>query len=122
MRLSVWKSTEQINGERSRNGLCPNFIHSLDASVMFRTVNEAALSGITHFQMIHDSFGTHAADAPLLSRILREAVIGLFSKDLLQTLHHELESLLPPDVLLPALPSYGNLKVEDLTEAEYFFA
>lgn len=52
MRLSVWKSTEQINGERSRNGLCPNFIHSLDASVMFHTVNEAALAGITHFQMI----------------------------------------------------------------------
>lgn len=122
MRLSVWKSTEQINGERSRNGLCPNYIHSLDASVMFHTVNEAALAGITHFQMIHDSFGTHAADAPTLAKILRQSVIELFSQNLLEKLHHELESLLPPDVLLPSPPSFGNLKVEDLTEAEYFFA
>ena len=39
---------------------------------------------------MHDSFWTHAADVPILARVLREAFVDLHSQPLLQNLHDEL--------------------------------
>lgn len=122
MRLRVWEEDDRIKGSSSRNGLCPNFIHSLDASAMFTTVNDGALEGITSFQMIHDSYGTHAADAPTLNRVLRQSFVDIFSQDWLDRLALDLQALLPDGTLLPSPPSKGDLDIDRLHEATYFFA
>lgn len=122
MRLRVWEEDDRIQPTSSRNGLCPNYIHSLDASAMFTTVNEAAMEGVTSFQMIHDSYGTHAADAPTLARVLRQSFATIFEKDLLGRLHNELQALLPEGTLLPPPPTQGSLDIGLLPDATYFFA
>ena len=67
----------KISINKQKMSVAPNFIHSLDASVMMKTIDKAVRRGITHFAMIHDSYGTHAADAPALANILREAFVEM---------------------------------------------
>ena len=47
------------------------------------------------FAGVHDSFWTHAADVPILARLLREAFVDLHSQPLLQNLHDELTARQP---------------------------
>jgi DNA-directed RNA polymerase len=122
MRLRIWEEDDRIKGTSSRNGLCPNYIHSLDASAMFQTVNDASMEGVTCFQMIHDSYGTHAADAPTMARVLRQSFADIFSKDWLHSLQVELQASLPEGTLLPPPPTSGDLAITDLHQATYFFA
>lgn len=123
MRVRVWEPIKGVDGKKATQSLPPNFIHSLDAAAMQTTVNAAAMEGVTHFQMIHDSFGTHAADAPTMARVLRESYQALFADtNLLESLRQDIQKLLPEGVELPAPPKQGNLDVNLLTESDYFFA
>lgn len=123
VRVRVWEPIKGVDGKKATQSLPPNFIHSLDAAAMQTTVNAAAMEGVTHFQMIHDSFGTHAADAPTMARVLRESYQALFADtNLLESLRQDIQKLLPEGVELPAPPKQGNLDVNLLTESDYFFA
>ena len=62
---------EMVNVEGQVRGIAPNFVHSLDASHMMKTVNGAVLRGFKDLRMNHDSFATHAADAETLAEVLR---------------------------------------------------
>lgn len=121
LKLQYWLDDGDVKSRKSVSGFCPNYVHSLDASVMMRTTNWASESGVTHFQMVHDSFGTHAADAPTLARSLREAAVSLFQTDQLDKLRTEIQRQLPQDVTLDESPLYGGLDIEALLDAEYFF-
>src|SRR5690606_11039190 len=71
IQYSIREYTDKIDVSALKNGSAPNYIHSLDASHLVKTVLEAA--GIDSFQMIHDDFGTHACDIPELHRAIRVA-------------------------------------------------
>lgn len=78
---------------------------------------------------MHDSFWTHAADVPLLARLLREAFLELHSQPLLHQLQEQLEdSILQAEkrvtdeaLTLPETPKLGSLDLNKVLEAEYFF-
>ena len=76
--------------------------------------------------MIHDSYGTHAADAPLLAATLRETFVSMFGgeHDILAAFEKELLErnidLKPED--LPARPAFGSLNVDKVRESLFFFA
>ena len=99
---------------------------------------------------MHDSFWTHAADVPILARLLREAFVDLHSQPLLQNLHDELTARRPGSIGLQARdsdesgsqhdsedlhmrrsqdeifwecgpPELGHLDLNQVREAEYFF-
>jgi DNA-directed RNA polymerase len=76
--------------------------------------------------MIHDSYGTHAADTPALARILREVFVGMFGggHNLLEEFTKEVVQVLDEDKKqeLPELPELGSLDVSKVLEAEFFFA
>lgn len=118
---AIREDLDDIDIRKMKSALAPNFIHSLDAAAMVRTVNVGFEHGITHMGVVHDSFCTHAADADLMYAALREAYIALFTPDLLRDLKEQLETQLPPGVEIPEPPAYGNLNVEDLRESPYFF-
>lgn len=122
MYIRVWNATEHVDGNKAANGSCPNYIHSLDASAMFLTVERASLAGVTHFQMIHDSFGTHAADMPVLAQVLRESYIQILQGNPLQDLRAELQSSLPEGVELPEVPERGSVDISTLMDSKYFFS
>lgn len=120
--VRVFQPTEEVNSDKAANGSCPNWIHSFDAAAMMRTVCSASQEGVTHFQMIHDSFATHAYDSPVLARVLRESYIEILDGDPLRSLWEQLQSRLPEGVSLPEPPEQGSVNIRDLLQAEYFFA
>ena len=121
IRVPVREPNGGIDPRKSANALCPNFVHSLDGAAAALTVNRASEEGVTHFMMIHDSFGTHAADCPTLARVLREVYVDIFKENPLEQLRDAIQDLLP-DVELPELPAQGTLDIQQLHQAKYFFA
>ncbi len=119
--VAVWEATDKVDSRRSRNGLAPNYIHSLDASAMFHTTNLLKTQGVNDFRMIHDDYGVHAAHAVTLFKTLRYAFVDIFRHPLLQTLHTELSSQLP-EAVVPPPPTEGDLELDQLLTSNYFFA
>ncbi|MFN3582810.1 DNA-directed RNA polymerase [Phenylobacterium sp.] len=125
-RLTVTLSidTEEIDKRGQANGIAPNFVHSLDAAHLMAVVNRMADLGVTHMALIHDSFGTHAANAGLLSRELRRTFIEQYTPNVLARFRDELVAQLPDELVvkLPPLPRLGPLDLGQLEFAEYMFA
>lgn len=113
--------TDVVDKRRSRQAMAPNYIHSLDASLMMQTCLLANAAGVTHFAMVHDSYATHAADAHLMFAAVREAAASTFSADVLADLKVELEAQLPPETVLPPLPDYGTFDPTVVRNSKYFF-
>lgn len=117
-------STDEVDKRRSTAGTSPNVVHSLDATHMMMTVNAGREAGLDAFTMVHDSFGTHAADIGELGYILREQFVRLYSFDILKDLQQQFVSQVPTEVAatFPELPEYGTLDINEVMESMYFFA
>ena len=118
---SLRVATDTLDHRKSTNALTPNFIHSLDSSAMFVTVNTAMDVGIKDFAMVHDSFGTLASDSAMLAGALRASYAEMFSLDLLKEFSEEVQAYLPEGVELPPLPEYGDLDPNCVRNSTYFF-
>lgn len=110
-----------LNPRRQALGIPPNFVHSLDASAMMLTIERARERGVTQFAMIHDSYGTVAADMDTLSVSLRDAFVDMYRT------HNVLEEFLaglPEEVRkdCPPIPPMGSLDLEGVRESDFFFA
>ena len=112
--------TDRLCKRAQRNGISPNFVHSLDASLLTKSVIAANKEGIYDFAMIHDSFGTHTNNCEKFARILREQTFLLFSVDLLGDFRRKL--LRHEEIQLPELPEYGNFDVTEVLHSKYFFS
>ena len=122
VKVHVFDEVDLVDKNKSANAVSPNLVHSLDAAAATLTVNAAFENGIIGFQAIHDSFAVHAADAPTLATLIREAYITVFSEDILEQLHGELKLQLPAGTVLPEVPSKGDLNINTLAHATYFFS
>ena len=117
----------KIDKRRQRNGISPNFVHSLDAAAMCLSISKALKRGVSSFMMIHDSYGTHASDAAALALSLREAFVSMFAgedTDVLGSLLEEVIAMLPASKhhLAPPVPPKGTLDVSKVQDSLYFFA
>ena len=124
VKLSLNIDTDKLDKRKQANGISPNFVHSMDASHLVLTVNRALDAGITSFAMIHDSYGTHAADCDTLARLLRETFVEIYSRDVLEDFANQIKAQLPLDVAehIPPLPAKGNLDIQSVLDSRYFFA
>jgi len=122
--LTVAKDGEKINSRSQANGVAPNFVHSLDASHLQSVALAGRDHGIKHLAVIHDSFGTHACDTGVLSGLLRETFIDQYSGNVLGDFHEELKDQLPEELAaqLPEPPTFGDLDLSVIREAQYTFA
>lgn len=124
-RIYIREDQPGMSTSKMATGIAPNFVHSLDASALILTVNSAAKEGVTHFAMIHDSYGTHAADTAQLAYTLREQFVKMYQKhDVLQSFLDDVKSYLPEEQWskLPPLPSRGTLDIRQVLDSEFFFA
>lgn len=113
---------KELDKTRHVNGVAPNFVHSLDASALFFTVDEAVKAGIEAFAMVHDSYGTHAAHAPQLARLLRQAFIKLYQgQDVLTNFKQEVIPIERQDEVAEP-PFIGGLELKAVAQSAYFFA
>lgn len=116
------EKTAQPDKRRQVNGVAPNFIHSLDAAALMLTVCDAVDRGVVSFAMIHDSYGTTAAQSETLAHILRQQFVDMYeSYDALeQFLQTAASEKLQPSLGHP--PFVGGLELSQVLESKYFFA
>nr|ADK56281.1 putative T7-like RNA polymerase [Heterocapsa triquetra] len=110
-----------VNKAKQRMGFPPNFIHSLDASHMMMTADGCRRDGIL-FAGVHDSFWTHACDAPTLNRLIREAFVELHGRPVLEELRRDLcvhVGAAGEDP--PELPKQGSLDLSLVHQSKYIF-
>ena len=111
----------QFEGElpdSARHGNCiaPNFIHSLDACHLQNTV--LSLPEGLCFNMIHDSYGTHACDSRAMYEAIRQQFYDMYkNNDILQNWIKE-----QPEYEQPEMPTNGALDLTEVLNSEYFFA
>ncbi len=112
-----------VDSKRYKSSSSPNFVHSMDACALTLTVNKCKERGIDQFAMIHDSYGTHSPNMPLMSDCLRESFVELYSgKDWLYELWIVAKRELPTAADLPLPPKKGNLDIKEVLCSKYFFA
>lgn len=116
---------ETIDKRKQRQGIAPNFVHSMDASHLMLTVNACVSKGIHAFAMIHDSYGTHAGNAGVLFQTVRDVFVDTYkNNDVLQDIHDHVLNMLSDDAAkkLPEIPSKGNLNLDVVRESIYAFS
>lgn len=123
---STWEPEKNTAWKKQESSVAPNIVHSLDAAALMLTVNAAADSGVQHFAMVHDSYGTLAADAAVLAASTRQAFVGLYSNnDVVSNLWNQFLAQ-APDQEMPTPPEKGSEgQVMDLSGvllSDYFFS
>lgn len=119
--ITLQEETDETDLSGHSSAVSPNFIHSLDACALQETVTLAHSNGINSFAMIHDSYGTHAADTAALAQYLRRVFVDMYKNyDVLKRwINCQPESARAE---FPELPQRGNLNLEDIMDSEHFFA
>ena len=98
-----------------------NLTHSIDAAIAMETVRLSHhLFGVDNFNLIFDSFGTHAVDLSNLKKALLETVGKIFQPNLLEDLRQQMLSFLPEGVDLPAPPVADDWMPETVRGSNYF--
>lgn len=127
MKLNLVEPINVVDPQRQAQSIAPNFVHSLDSSHLMATVELGSLNDLHDWHMVHDCFGVHACDTDILHACIRESFVEQYSSNVFAAFREELEAQLlehNPKLIkeLPPLPAVGNLKIESVREAEYFFA
>lgn len=126
IRPRVNSGSAEIDARKQAAGIAPNFVHSNDGAHLRRTVVHANKTyGITQFALIHDSFGTLAADAGNLKKAVPEAMVDAYAhtnvfEDFMEQFADQLHESQLEDI--PAIPSYGKLDLNSILESDYAFA
>jgi DNA-directed RNA polymerase len=101
------------NRHGQRNGIAPNFVHSVDSTHMVLTINN---SNLKSYAMIHDDYGTHAGNTDELFKVIRHQFYNLYNN--LKPLEAWAEYR---NISLDLLPKQGNYDIEQIYNADYFF-
>lgn len=80
-RLYVQQVPDELDRNKQRTAIAPNFIHSMDASHLQLVVLACLKEGITNFQLIHDSFATDLANSDRMYHIIREQFVALYEDE-----------------------------------------
>lgn len=112
---------EELDVQRQLNGICPNFIHSLDAACLMLYLIKCKDAGINSFMTVHDCYGTYASDTDMSAKLLREAFVEIYKQPILENFTEDITHNLDSDVELPELPPKGELDIEEVIRSEYFF-
>lgn len=127
LQLVLKTDTAKRSPRQQASGIAPNFVHSLDASHLLKTVNGCVEIGLRHFAVIHDSFAVHACDTAQLNLVLRWAFVEQYREPVLEKFREEIVAQLEavdPKLAkkIPELPPVGTLDLEGVMKSEFFFA
>jgi DNA-directed RNA polymerase len=96
-----------------RNGIAPNFVHSLDSSHMVMSINRTDFPA---YAMIHDDYGTHAGNTEELFKAIRSAFYDMYTE------HDPLKDWAEQQGIdTDKLPLKGNYDMSEIFNADYFF-
>lgn len=122
--ISVSEDLGEIDSRKQKQGIAPNYVHSMDASHLMLTVDACVDAGIHQFAMIHDSYGCPAGQGDLMFSLVREVFAETYKQnDVLQDLHDQVENMLSPKKAkeLPPIPKHGTLALDVVKQSMYAF-
>lgn len=125
LRLAFAEPTDEIDSRKQKQGIAPNFVHSMDASHLMLTVCACVDKGVNAFAMIHDSYGVPAGYGSIMFTTVREVFVSTYTEnDVLQDLHDHICNLLSPKMLkdLPEVPTKGDLDLDCAKKSMYAFS
>ena len=122
IKLSIQSDTDDIDTRKVAQSICPNLIHSLDASVLQLAVVKAKEKGVTNFSLIHDSFGCVAPDVHKMSEAIREAFCEVYEQDVLTNWAMEMKQMLSAknEKKFPNIPARGELDLSLVKKSVFF--
>jgi DNA-directed RNA polymerase len=115
-KIRVLSETDDPDGGKHASGLAPNFVHSMDAAHLHRTTAAANLRRIDALAMIHDDYGTHAANAQALYEIIREEFVSMYRE------HDPIMDFAERYPMAPPPPEKGTLDIREVLDSPYFFS
>tara|TARA_A200000113_G_scaffold226000_1_gene249331 strand:- start:18359 stop:20788 length:2430 start_codon:yes stop_codon:yes gene_type:complete len=114
---------DKLNVRQQRQGISPNFIHSMDASALMLTTVRCKKEGVNDLHMIHDSYGTHAGNTQQLFDYIREEFVRMYEENnVLEQFKQSVERRLPEGVGIKPIPPMGDLDLRAVLTSKYFFA
>lgn len=116
IKLKVMSETDEASVSKHASGLAPNFVHSMDAAHLHLTTSQCARRGIDALAMIHDDYGTHAANAQELFQIIREQFVWMYET------FDPIEDFKKKYPCIPTPPTKGSLDVREVLSSKYFFS
>jgi DNA-directed RNA polymerase len=114
--IRVHSEGEEPDTNRHANGLAPNFIHSMDAAHLHLTATGCLRRGIDALAMIHDDYGTHAANAQALYEVIREQFVWMYEN------HDPVTDFKKKYPCVPEPPTKGSLDIREVLQSPYFFS
>ena len=122
IKLTLKEDLPTLDKSRMANAIAPNFVHALDGTALRMCVTKSVKEGVNQFAMVHDSYGTNAADTETLARCLREAFVEMYTDhDVLREFKDEITQVTDASEL-PELPPMGTLDLNLIMESDFFFA
>lgn len=115
-KIRVHSEVDTADVNRHASGLAPNFVHSMDASHLHLTTARAKALSIDALAMIHDDYGTHAAKAQLLFRVIREEFVKMYLDN------DPISDFRAKYPMIPEPPSRGSLDITEVLRSDYFFS
>lgn len=120
--LKLYNRTDRIHKQKQSAGIAPNFIHALDATLMYLTVEECNNRGVKDFMLIHDSYGTNANDVSILNESVRESFVNLFKAKPLHSFYWRLPDELKTEATDPESVMINTLDLDKVKESTYIFS
>ena len=122
VKLTVNTETKKISSRRVSSSISPNFIHSLDSSMLQLAVVLADKRGIESISTVHDCFGVLCCDAIEMNKCIREAFVNMYEKPVLENFRDEIAKMLSPKnrLKIPPIPTKGNLDLNLVLESVFF--
>lgn len=127
LRVRFNDETDKIDARKMSNAIAPNVVHSLDSSHLLLTVLRAAEENIFNYALIHDSFGTHAADTERFFNLIRETFVELYSSEVFKELEKELTGQIDHQQakkkrkVIPTLPAFGEYDLNQALNSLFAF-
>ncbi len=115
--------TNDIDRRRQTNAIAPNYIHSLDATLLYMTVQRCRKDGVKSFSVIHDSFAVDCNSVHLLNKHVRESYYDLFKSEPLLDWYNQVQQQAVCDI--PVHPSdviVGDLDLSEVLNSTYMFS
>jgi len=114
LQLRIANENDQPAIWRQRNGIAPNFIHSVDSTHMVLTICDTAFSS---YAMVHDDFGTHAGNTEALFTAIRDTFVLMYEQVCpLEEWYNQ-----QPLEDRVELPQKGALDITSVKQSDYFF-
>jgi DNA-directed RNA polymerase len=102
---------------KASNGMPPNWVHSLDGTLVRRVMLSAPFEIIA----IHDSFAAHPADCDDLARILREQFVWIVEQEPLQRLIDQLNAQVGEEVFKSEPLMLNTWNPKEALNSEFLF-